>query len=167
MVDGILTFLRGLPPEWTTVIIAALPVVEVRGAVPVALELFDMPVASGMFFSFIGSAVPAVLLPSILEVVEKPLRRTFRFVDRLFEWIIARVQKRYTDKYRAMGAIGLIVFIAIPLPVTGVWTGSLAAWLFRIPKRYAIPSIVVGTAISTLIVTVTTISGFAFLRAVI
>ncbi len=167
MVDAILTFLRGVPPEWATMVIAALPVIEVRGAVPIALELFDMPVASGMFFSFVGSAVPAVLLPSILELVEKPLRRTFAFIDRLFEWIIARVEKRYTDKYRAMGTIGLIVFIAIPLPVTGVWTGSIAAWLFRIPKRYAIPSIIVGTAISTMIVTATTVSGFAFLRAVI
>lgn len=164
MADAILQFLRGLPAEWTTLIIAALPVIEVRGAIPIALELFQMPPVKGVTLSFIGSAIPAAILPVILEPLEKPFRRTFKWGDRLFVWIINHVQKRYTDKYRALGSIGLIVFIAIPLPVTGVWTGSLAAWLFRIPKRYAIPSIIVGTAISSMIVTATTITGFAALR---
>ena len=164
MVESLLQFLRGLPPEWTTLIIAALPVVEVRGAIPVALELFDMPPIKGITLAFIGSAIPAAILPAILEPLEKPFRRTFKWGDRLFVWIINHVQKRYTTKYRALGSIGLIVFLSIPLPVTGVWTGSLAAWLFRIPKKYAILSIIVGTAISSLIVTATTITGFAALR---
>lgn len=167
MTEAILQFFQGIPDAWTTMIIAALPVIEVRGAVPIALELLDMPIASGMFFAFLGSAIPAVLLPVILEPLEKPVRKWIPFMDRLFDWVVQHVEKRYTDKYRARGAIGLIIFIAIPLPVTGVWTGSLAAWLFHIPKRYAIPAITIGTAISTLIVTFTTVSGFAFLRAVL
>ena len=167
MTDVILTWLRALPPELTTLIIAALPIVEVRGAVPVAIELFQLPVATAMLLSFIGSAVPAMLLPVILSPLEAPVRKYVPYMDELFTWITKHVERRYTERYRALGAIGLTVFIAIPLPVTGVWTGSLAAWLFQLPKRFAIPAIMIGTAISTLIVTATTLSGFALLRAVL
>ena len=167
MVDTILTFLQGLPAGWATLIIAAIPVIEVRGSVPIAIELFGMKPAEAAWLSFVGSAVPAVLLPLILAPLEAPLRRHSRLCDRVFDWVEVHVGKRYTEGYRALGALGLTAFIAVPLPVTGVWTGSLAAWLFKIPKRWAVPAIMVGTAISTAIVTATTLGFFAVLRRVI
>ncbi|HBU28191.1 TPA: ligand-binding protein SH3 [Candidatus Uhrbacteria bacterium] len=167
MIQTILQFFEGVSPAWTTILIAAMPIVEVRGAVPVALELLHLPVALAMLYSFLGSLIPAILLPTCLEIVEKPLRKQFLIVDRFFVWVKHHVEHRYTDKYRTMGALGLIVFVAIPLPMTGVWTGALAAWLFLIPKRYAIPAIFVGTALATLIVTGATVGGFALFRAVV
>lgn len=167
MIESILLFLRGLPPELATVLIAMLPIVEVRGAVPIALEVFKLPIGMSMFLAFVGSVIPAMVLPQLLQGVEGPLRRFSAPVDRLFVWMVQHVEARYTERYRAMGALGLLVFIAIPLPVTGVWTGSLAAWVFRMPSRYAIPAILAGTAISTGIVTLTAVSGFAALRAIL
>ncbi len=166
MVDSILELLRGLPPELTTMVIAALPVVEVRLAIPIAFEVFHLPVVYGAFLAFLGSVIPAILLPSILQWIEEPCKKHLPICSRALSWVSERVEKRYTDKYRALGFIGLVLFIAIPLPVTGVWTGSLASWLFRMKKRIAIPAIIIGTGISTIIVTLTTLGAFGALRAI-
>ncbi len=167
MTEVILSFFRGLPPELTTFIIAAIPVVEVRGSVPVALEVFKLPIITGALLSFLGSIVPALIIPSVLQWVEAPCRRSSKTCARFLDWTTHHVEKRYTERYRALGAIGLAVFVAIPIPLTGVWTGALAAWILRIPKRYAIPALILGTACTTLIVTTITVSGFAALRALL
>ena len=164
MIDFIVTFFRGLPPELSTVIIAAMPLVEIRLSIPVAIELFNLPVWQASTLSFVGSVVPAVLLPIILEPLEKPCREHIPYCDRMFTWVIGHVEKRYTEKYQVLGALGLVLFIAIPLPMTGVWTGALAAWVFRIKKRVAIPAIVLGTGLSTVVVTLTTLGIFGALR---
>ncbi|PIR47580.1 ligand-binding protein SH3 [Candidatus Uhrbacteria bacterium CG10_big_fil_rev_8_21_14_0_10_50_16] len=167
MIDMVVQQFQGISPAWATFFIAMLPILEVRGAVVLGIEFFHLPIVSVMGLSFFGSVIPAILLPALLEIVERPLRKAVPFVDRLFVWISQHVEHRYTDKYRAMGSLGLILFIAIPLPGTGVWTGALAAWIFSIPKRYAIPAIIMGTGAATLIVTLTTLGGFALFRAVV
>ncbi len=167
MVQAILELFRGLPPELTTLILASLPVAEVRLAVPVALEVFQMPVWKAATLSFIGSVIPAVVLPVVLAPLEGPCRKYSKVCDNVFNWVTRRVEKRYTERYRAYGALGLVLFIAIPLPVTGVWTGSLASWLFHIPKRWAIPSIIIGTGISTLIVTLSWMGVFGAIKFVL
>lgn len=165
MTAAILSFFQNLPPALTTVIIAAIPIVEVRGAVPVALEVFHLPVVTAALLSFLGSVIPALIIPSILQAIEAPCRRASKTCARFLDWTAHHVEKRYTQRYRALGAIGLTIFVAIPLPLTGVWTGALAAWLFRIPKRYAIPALILGTACTTLIMTALTMGGFAVGRA--
>ena len=60
------------------------------------------------------------------------------------------------EKYEALG---LIMFVAIPLPVTGAWTGCLAATLFKIRLRYALPAIIAGVLIAAVIVTAVTFAG--------
>ena len=134
IIDSILTLLRDLPPELTTVVIAALPIVEVRLAIPIALEVFNLPVVYGAFLALLGSMIPAIILPTLLQRIEEPCRKYIPACKRMLDWAAIRVEKRYTERYRALGFVGLVLFIAIPLPVTGVWTGSLAAWLFRMKK---------------------------------
>jgi uncharacterized membrane protein len=166
MIDAVLTFFEGFPPEWTTLIIAAMPLVEVRLSIPVAIEILGLAPTHAAMLSWIGSTIPGVLLPLLLEPLEKPCRKYVPYCDRVFDWVIDRVQKRYTENYQAKGAIGLALFIAIPLPVTGVWTGALAAWVFGIKKKTAIPAILIGTAIASLIVTLITVGAFGAARMI-
>jgi uncharacterized membrane protein len=79
-------------------------------------------------------------------------------MDRFFEWLFARTRKRSgaLEKY---GAIGLVLFVAIPLPVTGAWTGSAAAFLFGIPFRKAFPIILLGVMIAGGLVTAAVLGG--------
>ena len=73
-------------------------------------------------------------------------------MDRFLAALFARTRRRsrVVERYEALG---LILFVAIPLPVTGAWTGMLAAFLFGVRRRYAIPAIACGILIAGAVVT--------------
>jgi len=147
----------GLSPEAVTVVIAALPIIELRGAIPWALTLGELSWGRAYLLAVLGNVLPVIPLLLYLGPVSAFLRR-LRFMDRFFEWLFARTRKRSgaLEKY---GAVGLVAFVAIPLPVTGAWTGSAAAFLFGIPFRKAFPLIVLGVGIAGFIVTAAVLGG--------
>ena len=150
MIDGIVKLLSGLPRELVAFLISALPIAELRGGIPVALGMgIEWRVA--LVICAAGNFVPIVPILYLLGPLEGALRRwppMDRFLTRLF----ARTRRRgkLIEKYEALG---LIAFVAIPLPVTGAWTGALAAHLFGVRPRYAIPAIICGILIAGVVVT--------------
>lgn len=134
-----------------TVVIAMLPIIELRGALPVAMGLgLSWPLA--IILSIIGNMIPIPFIMMFFERIEKFLRRwkIFRlFFDRLFE----STRRKGERKLQTWGDIGLILFVAIPLPVTGAWTGTLAAYLLKLEKKKAFLAIFVGVVIAGFIVT--------------
>ena len=77
----------------------------------------------------------------------------------MLDWRTQSLLRMYDRRFAKYGATFLVVLVAIPLPITGAWTGSLAAWAFGIPARKAIPFIALGIVIAGVIVTVLTITG--------
>lgn len=144
----------GLPwwGEWISVIfVAMLPIIELRGALPIALGL-DIEWGIAILLSIIGNLIPVPILMLFFGRVEKFLRRwkIFRiFFDRLFNSTRTKGER----KIQTWGDIGLILFVAIPLPVTGAWTGTLVAYLLKLEKKKAFLSIFVGVVIAGLIMT--------------
>lgn len=147
-----LHFLYNLPPQLSTFLLAMLPIGETRAAIPLALESFDLPLWQAFSFSVLGSYVPAILIIYFIGPVSKWLREHSKLMDKFFHWLFERTRKRFAHKYEVWGKIALMLFVAIPLPVTGVWTGSLAAWLFAIDKKSSLIYIGLGTFISGIIV---------------
>ena len=153
MVQEIIKFLTRLfPPELVTVLVAAMPVSELRGSIPLALGVFHFSVEKAFFLSIIGNLIPIIPLLLFLESVSKWLSMRFNWAEKFFSWLFARTRRRskLVEKY---GAVGLIFFVAIPLPVTGAWTGCVAAFLFGIRRRWAAFSIANGVLIAGVIVT--------------
>lgn len=153
MIQEIIKFLTRLfPPELVTVLVAALPVSELRGSIPLALGVFHFSVEKAFFLSIIGNLIPIIPLLLFLESVSKWLSMRFNWAEKFFSWLFARTKRRskLVEKY---GAVGLIFFVAIPLPVTGAWTGCVAAFLFGIRRRWAAFSIANGVLIAGVIVT--------------
>lgn len=132
-------------------LVSALPVVELRGAIPLAIGKGISP-AEAYFLAVIGNLLPVPFLLFFLGEAEKRLRR-FPIFDTSFEWLFLRTRRKANEKIRKYGALGLIPFVAIPLPVTGAWTGALASYIFGIELRYALPCIAVGVSIAGIIVT--------------
>ena len=159
MVEQIANFLSSLPKELITVIIATLPIAELRGAIPWALA--GLPVGGGLsvpsavFFAIIGNLIPVFPLLLFFDKIYKILSR-YSIFDRFFNWIFARTRKKgkLIEKYEFWG---LVVFVGIPLPVTGAWTGSLAAFLFGIKFWKSILAVILGLIMSATIVTLTTL----------
>ena len=78
--------------------------------------------------------------------------RRFRTMDRFFDWLFKRTVSR-SKLIKKYESLGLILFVAIPAPMTGAWTGSVAAYLFKLPLRMAIPCIILGILIAGVVVT--------------
>jgi uncharacterized membrane protein len=129
---------------------AMLPVVELRGAIPLGLSLGMNPIEA-YFLSVLGNLVPVIPVMLFLRYVAGRLCRFpwFRHAsDRFFRRVKAQseVIKRY-------GPLGLVLFVAVPLPSTGAWTASIAAFLLGIRIRHAFFAISVGALLAGGIVT--------------
>jgi len=142
--------------ELSVLIMAALPISELRGAIPLG-AIRGLPVVETYLLAVAGNLIPVIPLLLFLKPVSEKLSR-FRITKRFFEWLYGRTKKRaeIVQKYEA---IGLSLFVAIPLPITGAWTGCVAASLFRIKFKYALPAIICGVLLAGLIVTSLTFGG--------
>ena len=141
----------GVAKELIVVIIAALPIIELRGALPVAINLFQMPWYWAFCLSVIGSLLPVPILLLFFESITRVISKV-AVGKRLVDWVLERT-RRHGAVIERYERIGLILFVAIPLPVTGAWTGSIAAFLLGMKFNYAFLSILCGLIIAGAIVT--------------
>ncbi len=144
---------KSVPNEVATVIIAMIPIAELRGALPIALGAYKLPLWQAYPLVVIGNMIPVFFILWLIEPVSNFLRR-WKIFDKFFIWLFERTRKKFYSKHAKWGDFALIFFVAIPLPVTGAWTGSLAAWLFGIQKKKALPLILLGVLIAGVIVSI-------------
>lgn len=151
-----LDWFKNLPPEIATLLIAMIPVFELRGAIPIALKIYQLDVFSAFFWSVLGNLIPIVFILWTLGPVSCFLRKRFKILDKFFVWLFGWTRKKHTKKIERWGALALIIFVAIPLPATGGWSGALAAFVFEISPKKALPLITLGVLIAGIIVTLLT-----------
>ena len=126
-----------------TLLVSMVPVIELRGGVPFGTALGLAPLHA-LVVCIIGNMLP---IPFIIVYI----RRIFHWMRRRSPRLNALVDKLEKNKY-----IGLWLFVAIPLPGTGAWTGALIAALLDMPLRKSIPSIFLGVVTAGLIMTFVT-----------
>jgi len=159
MTEHIAAFFGSLPRELVTVLIGMIPIAELRGAIPWALAA--PPIGGGLTwptactFAIIGNFIPVIPLLLFFEKVYTFLSRWTLF-EKFFQWLFARTRKKgkMIERYEMWG---LIIFVGIPLPVTGAWTGTLAAFLFGVKWQKAAFAIIGGLFMSATIVTLLTL----------
>ena len=141
----------GFSKELVVLVISALPVLELRGALPVAINLFHFPWYYALLLAIIGNLLPVPFLLLFLSNISRLLSKIGIF-EKMLHWLFEHTRRRgkIINRYER---IGLTLFVAIPLPVTGAWTGSLAAVLFGLKFKHAFLSIFVGVLIAGAIVT--------------
>ena len=137
--------------ELTTILVASAPISELRGAIPLALEIFKFSIFKTLLLVWIGNFLPVPAILFLLGPVERFLRK-YKFFNKFFDWLYKRTRHKFEGKYLKWGELALILFVAIPLPITGAWTGSVASYIFGIPKRHAIPLIFLGILIASIVV---------------
>lgn len=162
---------KGFSTEAAITAISLLPIVELRGAIPVGHILMprpdgaprfgrdDLVRSSKIFFwAVLGNMLP---MPFILLLLGPLSRLAMRcsIGKRFFEWLFARTRKKTAglEKYKFWG---LAIFVAIPLPVTGAWTGVLAGWLMGISFWRALASLLIGVCCAGVIMTALSLLGW-------
>jgi uncharacterized membrane protein len=147
-----------MPPWMSTFFLSALPFSELRGSIPVALVIYEMNPVLAYLMAVLGNMLPVIPILLFLGPVSNSLRR-FRLWDNFFTWLFERTHKRHSEKFEKYGTLALVMFVSIPLPVTGAWTGCVASFVFGIKFRHALLAILLGVLISGVIVTSLVLSG--------
>jgi len=153
-----INFFQNISPELATFLIAMVPIAELRGALPIALVTYELPVWSAYLWSVLGNLIPVLFLLWWLEPVSQFLCKHFKIFDKFFNWLFTRTRRKFSVSAEKYGKIiALVLFVAIPLPITGAWTGSVAAFIFGIPFKRAFPAILLGVLISGVVVAAATV----------
>lgn len=146
----------GVPAEVVVLVISMLPIFELRGGIPLGAFL-ELVWWKTYLMAVLGNLIPVVPLLLFLNPVSEWLKRHISLADRFFEWLFARTRRRTEARMRKYGIfLGLMLFVAIPLPVTGAWTGCAAAFLFGVKFRYSFPAVMAGVLIASIIVSIVT-----------
>lgn len=130
------------------------PVFELRGAIPVGVAA-GLPFWIVFITAILGNLLPVPFLILFTRRVFEWLRKKSTFLERL----VSRLEKKAAakeDLLKKYELLGLCILVAIPLPGTGAWTGSLVAAVFDIRLKHAFPAIALGVLIAAVIVSVVT-----------
>jgi uncharacterized membrane protein len=149
MIDELINL--GIAKELIVIIIAALPVVELRGALPVAINIFHMPWYWAFLLAIVGNMLPVPILLLFFESLAKIVSKV-EVGKKLVDWVF-RHTRRHEKMIQKYEWLGLMLFVAIPLPITGAWTGAIIAFILGMRFTYAFLSILCGVIIAGAIVT--------------
>ncbi len=143
-------------------LISMIPFIELRGSIPYGLIVFHLNPLLTFTIAIIGNMVPVPLILLFLEDLEKFARR-WQWVSHLLDRIFERTYKKANEKVRRWEYLSLIFFVAIPLPGTGAWTGSLIAYLFKMRIKPATVAIFIGVVIAGIAVTAAVFYGLTLI----
>lgn len=150
MTDWLLDLVSSISPGWRTFILSAVPLTELRLSIPLAL-IWGLPPAAALGWSLLGNFIPVLPILWLLGPVVRLFSR-FPPAGRVFDFFLSRAAAN-THRVATYGFWGLAIFVGIPAPGTGAWTGCLVAFLLGLPVAWAAASIALGLFIAGLIVT--------------
>lgn len=145
----------GASESLVTFIISMLPVVELRLAIPIGASL-GLPVWEAAIISVIGNILPVPFIIAFIRVIMDWLKTISKPLQRFVAWLEKKATGPKADRVRRYEFWGLLLFVAIPLPGTGAWTGALVAALLDVRMRRAVPPIFIGVLIAALLVSLAT-----------
>jgi len=161
--EQLIELLVSIPSWFATIILSALPISELRGSIPIAIGVYGLGPIETYFLAVLGNLIPVIPLLLFLEPVSTFLRR-FKVGDVFFTWLFTRTRQKHSERMEKYGPLALTLFVAIPLPVTGAWTGCAAAFVFGIKFRQALLAIFAGLLIAGIVVTLVTLAGMGALE---
>ena len=147
-----------IPHELIVAFVATLPIAELRGALPLGINQFDIVWYKAYIIAVIGNLIPVPVILLFLDPITRLITRV-EIGRKFMSWVFARARRQSStvEKYELPG---LTLFVAIPLPFTGAWTGSIVAFLLGIKFWPAFLHITFGVLIAGVIVTTLCLLGW-------
>ena len=154
LVNEMMAFLQNkIPEELVAFVISLFPVLECRGGM-IAARLMEIPFVTAFLLCYVGNMLPIPFIILFIRKIFDFLRR-FKFFEKIIVKLEAKTVKN-KDKILKYKSWGLLLFVAIPLPGTGGWTGALMAALLDIRFKRALPIIALGVLIAGFIMSALT-----------
>ncbi len=132
-------------------LVSAVPLIEQRGAIPLGILVYKLNPLVVFIISFLGSLLPVPFVLLLFNVILKWMKR-FRIFNGFTAFIENKVKKgsKKVEKYKELG---LIIFVAIPIPTTGLWTGSAVAAFLGLDFKKSFFCVALGGIISAIVIT--------------
>lgn len=153
LVNGILGLFGGLTTiaygkQILVFVISLLPILELRGGI-LAAALLGLTPVQGYIISILGNILP---IPFILLLINKVLEwmRNSKHFEGIANWLDKKVDK-HKSQIEKFGYLGVILFVGIPIPGTGAWTGSLIASVLEMDKKKTFIATLVGLVMASII----------------
>jgi uncharacterized membrane protein len=140
-----------------TVFLSLLPISELRGAIPFAIAN-QVPWYAAFAIAVICNAMVAPICWIFLSTLHR-LFLKMNWYKNFFERFIERARNKLHHNVERWGWLGVAVFVAIPLPFTGAWTGAIGAWVLGLSKRRTMPAVMLGVLCAGVIVTLVMLLG--------
>lgn len=141
-----------LPREILVFLASMMPIGELRAGIPLGL-LLGMPAESVFFWAELGNILIILLVLKALGPMSGWLMKHSAWCNRFFEKLFHHTRKKHSERFEKMGAVFIVLLVAIPLPGTGAWTGALLAFLFDLPYWKSIGLIFIGNIIAGILIT--------------
>jgi len=154
-----------ISPEWAVFFISMIPITELRASIPIGIEVYKMAVWKVWLIAVVGDVIPALFILAGIPYAHDWVVKQ-KFLGKILTKKLEEADRKFSGKYFKYGAIALIVFVGIPLPFTGSWTGSLASFVFNIKFRRAAPLIFIGVCMAATLVTIITLFAGGTIRAI-
>ena len=139
------------------IFISMLPVIELRGGLPLAINYAlqnNIPIFLVFFLIVLSNILVIFFIFYFLDNLQERLMKNSAY-KKMFNFYIKKMQKKvdkFEKKYSSLGFLALIIFVAIPFPGTGAWTGSLVSWILGLDRKKSIFSITLGVMIAGILV---------------
>ncbi len=148
LADWLTTALSALPKELIIFIISMIPILELRGGI-IAASLLHVPITTAIPVCLMGNIIPIPFILLFITKIFELLKKTKHFGG-----LVTKLENKAmgkSDKIQKYEFWGLVLFVGIPLPGTGAWTGSLIAALLQVKLKKAVPAIFLGLLLAVLI----------------
>lgn len=140
-----------------TFILAALPIIELRGALPIAIFSFGISPAVAYVVCVLGSFAPTIAIVYLLGPVSDFLRKHIKFFDWFFNKLFHYARDKHSKKIEQLKEWTIFIIAALPIPLAGAWSAALAAFVFDVPPKKSLPLMFAGTAVAGMIVLIVTL----------
>jgi len=153
MQEIVIQWFVDFPDHWAVFFMAMIPITEIRASIPVGITVYDMSIVSAFFWSVMGNIIIGAIVLKIVEPLIWFIIKHFSSLERFWHRYIERLRTKNEAKFNKWGSLALIAFVAIPLPMTGVFSGAIAASIFQVPAIRAIVLLSIGSFVSGILVT--------------
>ena len=160
MIEIIEAYLSAINKDFAVFVVSMLPIIELRGAIPFGIEALNMNWLRVFILSVLGNMLPIPFVILIIRPLIEWLLKSKLF-SKAGKWIDERT-KRKSKSITKYKKLGLFIFVAIPLPGTGAWTGAMAAGILDMRLKDALPAILAGVIVAGILMIGITY-GFSFL----
>jgi len=148
MHEFIINLFGNFPRSLATFLIAAIPITELRIAVPLAYKVYGLSAFWSWFWSVAGTFFTMIIIVILLDPIARFLSKYIRIFEIFFNWLFEHTRKRASGKIKKYGKWAIFILAAIPIPFLGGMTGALAAFIFNVPLKKSLPLLLSGTMVS-------------------